>query len=69
MAVESSMRKVKLEVGSGGQWAEVREVGRGLAGHGRRPRTGASRACLQELCDGLQAVQTHCSSQDSVPGR
>ena len=40
------MRKVKLEVGSRGQWAEGREVGRGLAGHGGRPGTSASGACL-----------------------
>lgn len=41
MAVESSVRKVKLEVGSGG-----RETGRGLAGRGGPRGTGTSGACL-----------------------
>lgn len=58
-----------MEVGSGGQWAEGREAGRGLAGNGGPPGTGASGAVCQEPCDCLQAAQTHCSSQDSVPGR
>ena len=63
MAVESSVRKVKLEVGSGG-----RETGRGLEGRGGPHGPARQGPVVQEPCGCLQVVQTHCSSQDSVPG-